>query len=58
MERWRQQARYLRRELYALYLACQDPRAPWYAKAVAFGLVAYAFSPIHTYWLERLEKGL
>jgi uncharacterized membrane protein YkvA (DUF1232 family) len=46
MARWRERARQLRREVYALYLACRDPRAPWYAKAVAFGLVAYALSPI------------
>jgi uncharacterized membrane protein YkvA (DUF1232 family) len=46
MTRWRERARELRREVYALYLACRDPRAPWYAKAVAFGLVAYALSPI------------
>jgi uncharacterized membrane protein YkvA (DUF1232 family) len=45
-ERWRERARQLRREVYALYLACRDPRAAWYAKAVAFGLVAYALSPI------------
>ena len=45
-ERWRTEARRLRREVYALYLACRDPRVPWYAKAVAAGIVAYAFSPI------------
>ena len=46
MARWRAEARRLRREVYALYLACRDPRVPWYAKAVAAGIVAYAFSPI------------
>ena len=30
----------------ALYLACRDPRVPWYAKAFAVLLVAYALSPI------------
>jgi uncharacterized membrane protein YkvA (DUF1232 family) len=30
----------------ALYLACRDPRVPWYAKAFAAVLVAYALSPI------------
>jgi len=30
----------------ALYLACRDPRVPWYAKAFAALLVAYALSPI------------
>jgi uncharacterized membrane protein YkvA (DUF1232 family) len=44
--RWREQARRLRREVYALYLACRDPRVPWYAKALAAALVAYALSPI------------
>ena len=32
--------------VYALYFACRDPRMPWYAKALAVGIVAYAFSPI------------
>jgi uncharacterized membrane protein YkvA (DUF1232 family) len=44
--RWQSEARRLRREVYALYLACRDPRVPWYAKALAAGIVAYAFSPI------------
>jgi hypothetical protein len=43
-ERWRTEARRLKREVYALYLACRDPRVPWYAKAVAAGVVAYVFS--------------
>jgi uncharacterized membrane protein YkvA (DUF1232 family) len=46
LERWRRRARDLRRDVYALYLACRDPRVPWYAKAFATGLVAYALSPI------------
>ena len=29
-----------------MYLACRDPRTPWYAKAFAGGVVAYAISPI------------
>ncbi len=33
-------------EVYALYLACKDPRVPWYAKAVATCVVGYALSPI------------
>lgn len=45
-ERWRRQASVLKREIYALYLACRDPRVPWYAKALAAGLVAYVLSPI------------
>jgi uncharacterized membrane protein YkvA (DUF1232 family) len=39
-------ARRLKLELHALYLACRDPRVPWYARAVAVCVVAYAFSPI------------
>jgi uncharacterized membrane protein YkvA (DUF1232 family) len=29
-----------------LYLACRDPRTPWYAKAFAGVVVAYALSPL------------
>jgi uncharacterized membrane protein YkvA (DUF1232 family) len=43
---WVQKARNLKRETYAIYLACRDPRVPWYAKLLAGGVVAYAFSPI------------
>ena len=46
MERWKQQARYLKRDVYALYLACKDPRVPWYARVLALCVVGYAFSPI------------
>jgi uncharacterized membrane protein YkvA (DUF1232 family) len=35
-----------RRETYALYLCCRDPRVPWYAKALAAAILAYALSPI------------
>ena len=44
--RWQRQATGLKREVYALYLACRDSRVPWYAKAIAAGVVAYALSPI------------
>ena len=46
LERWRQEARRLKGEVYALYFAVRDPRVPWYAKVVAACVVAYAFSPI------------
>ena len=46
MERWKQRARHLKREVYALYLACKDPRVPWYARILALCVVGYAFSPI------------
>jgi len=42
---WKNWARELKRELYALYLAYRDPRVPWYARVVAAGVAAYAFSP-------------
>ena len=35
-----------RADVYALALACRDPRTPWVAKALAAGIVASAFSPI------------
>lgn len=46
MERWRRWAQTLKRETYALYLAYRDPRVPWYGRAFAAMVVAYAFSPI------------
>ena len=39
-------ARELKRETYVLYLAVRDPRTPWYARAIAAAVVAYALSPI------------
>ncbi|MGI9175537.1 MAG: YkvA family protein [Rhodothermales bacterium] len=42
-KRW---ARTLRAESVALYLAARDPRTPWYAKALAGAVAAYALSPI------------
>ena len=46
IDRWKQRARAIRRDTYALYLACRDPRVPWYAKLVAGAVLAYALSPI------------
>jgi len=46
LDRWRQRARALKLEVYALYLAYGDPRVPWYARLFAAGVAAYAFSPI------------
>jgi len=42
----RQRARELKTDTYALYLVARHPRTPWYAKVLAAGVVAYAFSPI------------
>jgi uncharacterized membrane protein YkvA (DUF1232 family) len=43
---WKDRARQLKAETYAVYLAYRDPRVPWYARALAAAVVAYAFSPI------------
>ena len=39
-------ARRLRRDALAIRLAARDPRVPWYAKALALCVAAYALSPI------------
>ena len=36
----------LKRDALAVWLAGRDPRTPWYARAVALAVAAYAFSPI------------
>jgi len=36
----------IRRDVQALSLAARDPRTPWYAKAFALAIAAYALSPI------------
>ncbi len=46
LQKLKQQAKRLKTELYAIYLACRDPRVPWYARAFAACVVGYAFSPI------------
>lgn len=46
IERLRHWARIIKRDVHALYLAGRDPRVPWYAKALAIGVAAYAVSPI------------
>lgn len=45
-KRWSELARRLKEEILALSLACRDPRVPWYAKALAALVVAYALSPV------------
>ena len=39
-------ARNLKRDVVALWIAARDPRVPWYAKALAGAVAAYALSPI------------
>ncbi len=46
IEAWKQRARKLKAETYAIYLAYKDPRTPWYARLFAACVVGYAFSPI------------
>ena len=46
VERWKQRVRQLKIEVYAIWLAYQDPRVPWYARVFAACVVGYAFSPI------------
>lgn len=43
---WKERAKELKTEVYALYLAYRDPRTPWYARVFTAAVVAYAFSPI------------
>lgn len=46
LARLKQRAKTIERNTYVVYLACRDPRTPWYAKWFAGGVVAYALSPI------------
>ena len=46
LESWKQRARQLSAQTYALYLAYRHPRTPWYAKVFAALIVGYVFSPI------------
>jgi Protein of unknown function (DUF1232) len=43
---WKQWTRTIKRDAHALYLASRDPRVPWYAKALACTVTAYALSPL------------
>jgi uncharacterized membrane protein YkvA (DUF1232 family) len=46
LQTWKDAARALKREGYALVIASRDPRTPWYAKAWALAVTAYALSPL------------
>ena len=46
VQSWKEKARELKTEVYALYLAYRDPRVSWPARIFAGLVVAYAFSPI------------
>jgi uncharacterized membrane protein YkvA (DUF1232 family) len=43
---WKRWACTIKRDAYALYLAAKDPRVPWFAKALAIAVAAYALSPL------------
>ena len=43
---WKEWARSLKKNTYALYLVSRDPRVPWFAKVIIALVVAYALSPI------------
>ncbi|MBA3834688.1 MAG: DUF1232 domain-containing protein [Sphingomonas sp.] len=46
LQRLKNWAARLKRDVIALWFAARDPRVPWYAKAVAAAVAAYALSPI------------
>lgn len=46
LRRLKDWARAIKRDVVALWFAARDPRVPWYAKAVAAAVAAYALSPI------------
>ncbi len=46
LDSWKEKARKLKSETYALYLASRHPKTPWYAKAFAVLILGYALSPI------------
>ena len=46
LERVKQWARAIKRDVIALWIAARDPRVPWYAKALAAAIAAYALSPV------------
>jgi uncharacterized membrane protein YkvA (DUF1232 family) len=43
LKKW---AKALKQDVVALWLAARDPRVPWYAKAMAAAVAAYALSPV------------
>ncbi len=45
-ESWKEKAKRLKTEVYALCLAMKDSRVPWYAKVLMALTIGYAISPI------------
>jgi uncharacterized membrane protein YkvA (DUF1232 family) len=46
VDRIKQWARALKRDVHAVYLSGRDPRTPWYVRALALAVMGYALSPI------------
>jgi len=46
LERTKSWARTIKRDVHAVWLAARHPGTPWYAKALALAVAAYALSPI------------
>ncbi len=46
VQSWKRKVQDLSVEVYAIWLACKDPRVPWYARVFAACVAGYAFSPI------------
>ena len=45
-QRAKEWARGIKRDVLAVWIAAGDPRTPWYAKALAMLVAAYALSPV------------
>ncbi|ASS97907.1 MULTISPECIES: YkvA family protein [Geobacillus] len=46
MERWKQWAKRIKKEIFVLYSACRDRRVPVWLRLFMLAVAAYAFSPI------------
>ena len=46
MNAWRERARALKRQALTVWFAARDPALPWWLRALALAIAAYAFSPI------------
>ncbi len=46
LDRLKDWARQLKRDVVALWIAARDPRTPWLAKLVAAAVAGYALSPV------------
>jgi uncharacterized membrane protein YkvA (DUF1232 family) len=46
MDKAKQWACTIKRDIIAVWIAGRDPRVPWHAKALAVAVTAYALSPI------------